>query len=427
MFALNHVGWMPSSATAQFVRPMQFHSIVAMSVDGPHPLHPHSGRASLVPRLGHGQQRLLSSLTRQGSKITVSPLHFMGHNRELALFASKTLGLVLDPETHLRQLPASHRGDAYRKQLYGGGTAFRPEQDPISSDELIELAQAPIDAQRAYGATLLLTTYHLCGGIGSRGRELDLKLAQAGVEHFAAERIDQPAEHAAVGVSRELYAGIALREGALDSPMGIIGLADAYAELDVSGYWVRIEGFAERASESRLHAAGALLGALSATGRSVVVCGPGALHLALLVADICSSVGLGEAERFAVPDASRPRRSGPRTRNAYHPAFMRSFQVGGRPARAAFASSHCRCRLHRRDSCPEGGTADEHNAIVRVIEEREALEGTAAERREWLRVAALMASRQAEDIGIEIVSYAKLAAVLRGIDAGRDAQSSRAA
>jgi len=151
----------------------------------------------------------------------------------------------------------------------------------------------------------------------------------------------------------------------------------------------------------------------------VVACGPGGLHLAVLVAGISSSVGIGEAERFTMPDPARPRPAGPRLRTAYHPAYLRSFQAGGTRGRNAFAAAPCRCGRHRKDHPPAQGEVDEHGALVRAREAREAAEGCSVERREWLRATAAMASHLAHDADVDVVPYATLAAVLAGVDAGR--------
>jgi hypothetical protein len=321
--------------------------------------------------------------------------------------------------THLRQVPPSFRGKAYRAQSFGGGPAFRPERDRIGAADLLRLAESPLDEERVHGATLLMTTYHLSGPPGSRSRELDLLLARAGAEHFRSERMDQPAQHAAVQVQRQLYATLAVELEVVASPAAVEGLAAAYARLDVSGYWVKIHGFTQQASARELRGAAALLGALSATGRPVVACGTAGLHVALLVAGICSSVGLAEAERFWVPDVRQARYEGPRPRMAYHPAFLRSFQADARPARRAFARAPCRCGHRPEHLPPEGGAIDEHCAIVRALEAREASTGLPEERREWLRARATAAADLAHDADVDVIPYAKLEAVLAGVDAGR--------
>jgi hypothetical protein len=393
-----------------------------MTVSGQlHLLHPQGGCGSLVPRLGHGQQRLLPILAEQGITTTVSPLHYMGHNRELALFAlaDPQLGLALDPMMHLRQVPPQWRGAAYRSQPFGNSPSFRPDSEALGVDEVVALAERPLDAQRVNGSTLMLTSSHVAGPVGSRSRQLDLLLARLGAEHFAAERMEQPAENAAVQVRRELFAMLTVESEALASPTVVEALARAYAELDVAGYWVKILGFWERAPRTELHGAGALLGALSDTGRAVVSCGPGGLHLPLLVADISTSIGLAESERFSVPDTRRERRSGPRPRMVYHPGYLRSFKAGGTPCTQAFACAPCRCGRHRKDRPPEHGAIDEHGALTRAAETSEALAGTPEERREWLRATAALASHLARDAGVDVVPFSTLEAVLGGVDAGR--------
>ncbi|MFP5363216.1 MAG: hypothetical protein ACLGI5_10870 [Thermoleophilia bacterium] len=394
---------------------------MAMSASGQHPLHPAARRGSLVPWLGHKQEWLLPVLRELGVTMTASPLYYMGHNRELSLFSAvpEPMGLALDPMTNLRQLPAARRSKNYRRQSFGGGAAFRPESDKVGLAEMIRLAEDPMDSQRGHGATIIFNTYHLAGAVGTRGRTLDLELARAGLAHFKAERMDQPAEHAAVQVRRQFYAVIALQRGVVASPAAVEALIEAYAALEADGYWVKIEGFTESGPAKELTGGGHLLGGLSETGRPVVSCGPGGLHLPLLVSDISSCIGLGAAERFSQPDADKPAQKGPRHRLAYHPAFVHSFQIKGDAAGRAFAAMPCRCGKHPKGKPPQGKAADAHCAVVRVTEEREAGNGTQEERREWLRGTINLASHFGHDAGVDVTPYATFAALLEGIDAGR--------
>lgn len=85
-----------------------------MHKDAQLPRHPTVQEPVFVPRLGHEQQRLLPALRRV--RMTVSPLYYMIHNPELALFAAAThpLGLALDPCAHHRQLPFAARAAGFR-------------------------------------------------------------------------------------------------------------------------------------------------------------------------------------------------------------------------------------------------------------------------------------------------------------------------
>ena len=386
-----------------------------------HPLHPRPGVGSFVPFLGHQQQHLLASLAARGVTTTASPLHYMAHNRELALFstAESPLGLALDPMTHRRQLPPSLRGKAYRAQPHGDGPAFDPDRDRLTRTERESLATGPLELQRRHGATLLITAHHLCGAAGTTGRTLDLDLAEAGIEHFAAERLDQPAEHAAVQTTREIYVGLAVDEDVLRSPAQLLRLVDVYSELDANGYWVKLAGFTHSGAHAVARGGGQLLGALSESGRPVVCSGAGSLHVALLVADISSSIGLGEAESFSVPCASTRRHEGPRGRLIYHPTYARSFRADHEPAKRAFAASRCRCREHPPTHTPFGSAVDKHNVNVRATEAEEARAGNVGERREWLRALTAMASHFAVDARVDHLASSTIDAVLAGMDDGR--------
>jgi hypothetical protein len=373
----------------------------------------------------HQQQHLLGALAQRGITTTAAPLHYMQHNPELALFvtASAPLGLALDPMTDRRQLPAEIRGKAFRAQPHGNGPAFDPDRHRLTGTERNALAIGPIELQRGHGATLLITTYHMCGAVGTRGRTLDLALAQRGIEHFNSERLDLPAPHAAVQTPREIYAGIAVTEDVLQSPLQLIRLVDAYSQLDADGYWVKLAGFRHSGVRAIVQGGGHLLGALTQTGRPIVCSGAGSLHLALLVADISSSIGLGEAESYNAPQANSRRHEGPRARLIYHPVYARSFLADHDPVRRAFAAASCRCHAHPGNKPPRGGAIDAHNVRVRAIEASEAVTGTIAERREWLRALVNLASHFAADADVDHLAGGTVDAFLAGVDAGREPRS----
>jgi hypothetical protein len=358
--------------------------------------------------------------------MTVSPLYFMAHNPELALFSTgdEPMGLALDPSTHLRQLPRERRAAAFRALPFGDDSqAFDPDHDGISDAQFAALATVPLELERVRGATLMLNAFHLTGAMGSRGRELDLRLAQAAIAHFRQQRMDEPPEQAIVGVRREIFATLAVRREVLRSPHELRRLADAYLALDADGFWAKIERFDERAPRADIRAAGRLLAMLGEDERAVVSCGPGQLHLGLLVNDISTSVGLAESERFRFP-AHREKaewRRGGRSRTAYHPRYLRSFAVGGQGAARAFQGSPCRCGAHGDGQPPNGPQVDEHAAIVRAVEAREALAGETVERREWLLATAAMASHLAHDVGVDFTPSVVYEALFDGID-GADEQ-----
>jgi hypothetical protein len=382
-------------------------------------LHPEPESPRFIPRLGHRQERLGALLAKQGVTMTVSPLYYMAHNPELALFTAHKppLGLALDPATHLRQLPFAQRAPAFRALSFGRlADTFDPDRSPIREREYAELVTSPLDLERARGATLLLNAYHLSGAVGTPGRSLDLALARDALAHFRAQRMEEPPELAAVPVRRELYVALALPCALLESVQERHRLAEAYLELEADGLWVKIAGFDERARRTLIKAGGAFLALLARGGRPVVADGPGHLHVGLLANDISTSIGLAESERFLLPQQPRDDWSGGRTRTIYHPKYLRSYRAGGDGATRAFAGSGCSCNRHPAKQPPTGTEIGEHAAIVRAREAGEALEGEVPERREWLLATAAMASHRAHDAGVDYTPPVVFETLLDGID-----------
>jgi hypothetical protein len=362
------------------------------------PLHPTRERPAFLPRLSYGQQALVALLSTQGARATVAPLYYAQANPELALVpAQRRLGLVLDPATHVRERPLATRAPVFRTHPWGAvSEAFDPDHTAISEAELLELATGPLDLQRGRGATLMLTSYHVAGPVGSRGRDLDLLLARAGIAQFRSERMDEHPEHAAVQVTREVYATLAVRVENLRDASVRRRLADAYLDLDADGLWVKLLGFHEGAHAIDVGAGAAFLRCLAEGPKPVISDGAGQLYLGLLACGISASIGIGDSERFRYPtdwkQATRNTKGQGRVRSAYHPSFLRSFKVSSAAAKAAFGISRCRCGHHPGDQPPTNSQVGAHAAIVRMSDARDALDGSGEERREWLRGLARKAS-----------------------------------
>ncbi len=379
---------------------------------------------AFVPRLGHEQQRLLPALRRRGVRMTVSPLYFMAHNPELALFASakRPLGLALDPCAHHRQMPFAARSASFRALPYGARpTAFDPERDPVTDEEFLTLATTALELQRNRNATLMLTCAHLTGAVGTRGRDLDLELARAGIAHFRTQRMDEPPLYAANPTPREIYATLAVPVSLLRDPAVAIALADAYLALAADGVWVKLEGFDERAARADIRAGGAFLALLRDGERPIVSCQAGQLHLGMLADGLSASIGLAEGERFRFPtdwkqqtnEQGQPRG---RRRSAYHGKYLRSFRLGEQDVGKAFAGAGCRCGAHPARQPPSGAEVELHAAVVRCQQAQEALDGELADRREWLLASAAMATHTANDAGVDSTLPVIFEELFRGLD-----------
>jgi len=361
-------------------------------------LHPRADRAMCLPRLGYGQQGLVQLLVARGVRTTVAPLYYMGHNPELSLVPIRhRMGSVLDPCTQIRQKPWVERAESFRALPFGNDPEpYHPDRSRLTDQQLLALATSPIDAERGRGGTLLLTTFHVAGAIGTRGRDVELLLAETGIKHFRQQKMAEPPPMAAVDVPRVIYATVAVRMSDLMSPTARLRLVDAYLALGADGVWVKISGFHEKAAPAGIRAVGAFFAALREGPVPIVSCGAGQLHLALLADEISASIGVAESERFVVPatwkkKAKDGKRKG-RTRMAYHPRLHCSFRVGSENARKAFRQAPCDCGAHAATKPPTGLLVAEHAAILRADQARDALGGDTEERREWVLGSAVKAS-----------------------------------
>ncbi|HWF24758.1 MAG TPA: hypothetical protein VG275_04895 [Solirubrobacteraceae bacterium] len=388
------------------------------------PSHPTLTEPAFIPRLGYEQQRLLPALRERRIRMTVSPLYYMVHNPELALFASasRSLGLALDPCAHHRQLPFAARSASFRALRYGAApTAFDPDRDPVSDQDFLTLATTALELQRNRNATLMLTCAHLTGAVGTRGRDLDLELARAAIAHFRTQRMDEPPMYAANRTPREIYVTIAIPIALLRMPGVGAALADAYLALAADGYWVKLEGFDERAARADIRAGGGFLACLRDGGRPVVCCQAGQLHLGLLADGLSASIGIAEGEHFRFPTDWKQQTNAQgeargRRRSAYHPKYLRAFLLGGDAARKAFAEASCRCRAHPPRKPPTGAEVELHAAAVRCQQAREALDGELADRREWLLATAAMATHTAHDAGVDSTLPVIFEELFQGLD-----------
>jgi hypothetical protein len=391
--------------------------------------HPTSEHARFIPRLGHGQQALIPLLRKHGVSIVVAPLYYLEHNSELSLVpTSNAMAKVLDPCTQMRQKPWAERPNAFRSLSFGNDPdSYDPERARMSDAEFLDLATGPLDLQRGRGATLMLSTFHLAGGWGTRGRDIELALAGLAVEHFRQQRIDEPPQFAAVPIRREIYATAALRLEDLMSPRARQALADAYLALGADGIWVKIADFHQRTALDGIRAGSAFLGALREGDLPIVSCGSGQLHLAMLADEISASIGLAESELFTLPATWDPRKQDGtrrgRRRMAYNSTLHCAFRVGSKEAKGAFAAARCGCAEHPPSKAPTGLLVARHAAILRSEQAAEALSGDRHDRREWLTGSAVFASWKAADAGMpdKHTAVARYHAVFEGLDSGAQA------
>lgn len=359
-----------------------------------------------MARIGLGQAWLLPFLDQRGHGTAVIPLYYANSISQLSLSARpEQKGLVLDPTTHLRELPSDDRAEAFRNLPYGGDRdPFDAETAELGDDAILELALTPPALEREGGASLVLTTYHLAGGVGTRGRDLELLLARLAVQDFRDQRHDEPPVLSPHQFSREIYATIAVPLEVLRDFGEARRLAEAYLDIPADGYWVKILGFDERARLADIAAAGHFFRCLREGRRPIVTCGAGQLYLGCLCDGLSASIGIAEGERFRYPERWRVDANGEsfgRRRPVYHPRLLRSIMTGNRRLAAAFAAHPCDCGHHARHEPPIGRNRDAHAALSRIGEINDAIEGDTADRREWLMARADIAADLARDLGLE--------------------------
>jgi hypothetical protein len=370
------------------------------SGDGP---HPQAASAALIPRLGVGQARLVPFFFERGFRTVALPLYYGQMLSQLTLGARpEEAGLVLDPMTHIRQQPRDERAKSFRALPYGDGAEpFDPDCDELDDASIEALALEPPELQRLAGATLILTTYAVVGGVGTRGRDLELLLARVAVEDFRSQRFDEPPDDASYSFRRQIYATIAAPVDLLRSPTAARKLADSYLDISADGFWVKLLGFDEGTRLESIEAAGRFFSYLREGERPLVACCPGQLFLGFLVDDISASIGIAGHERFKFPQPWKPgSETKGRSRPIYSARLMRSLMGHDRRLPTVFERAPCRCRSHEPRIPPSAGEIDFHAASCRAEQAIDALDGDRLDRREWLSAIAERATEVAKDLDL---------------------------
>lgn len=334
--------------------------------DDPHD----SSRESLfIPRLGWKDAALLDDFGGFQTPLVAHPLGQAAMDRSLVSRAQRwQVGLVLDPQTWLNELPSDQRG-SFRHLSISMDGQIDGKRSRLDLEQATEYASRCLEEQRSRGATVLLPPYHLAGGVTAAGRTRDLTLARVAIDLFEGQRLAESLlgeDH----VKREIRVGIALDHNDLRSPTERAWLVAQYARLEASGYWVRVCDLDESSDLAEITAAASFLFSLQQlSGRPVVTVASGNLHLAFLAAGLGgASLGLGEAEHFS----TKVRRAkGARRRAVYHPTVLRSLRAtldgsaSDRRLRALFARFPCDCGHHPTGEPPSGSSLRRHTLSLR--------------------------------------------------------------
>ena len=320
--------------------------------------HPSLEVRSLVLHAGHASGIRVAELDRRIVGSIAVPLRHAARQTGLIADALKAgLGMVSPPQSYLNQCVPGERPSGFDDLTLARTVALDPSRQRWSDSAIIDYAEDTLDAQLSVGATLALTPAHVLEEDGGHARDQELHLARATVASWTARQGWRPPPQHPGARPRELYASIVVQgrevEGATPA------LIDAYAGLEVAGYWLVVMN----AGRSKTQIAGVArlaLGLQQRSGRPVVVTGIGDVHLALLASGVAAVCAGLHGMRATFPPEQIDNAEDGVAVHIFHPAILSSLPLGERYAparRRLFSQRPCRCGAHPASEPPVGRAA----------------------------------------------------------------------
>jgi hypothetical protein len=247
------------------------------------------------------------------------------------------MGVVLPGQAWLNQVPPSERGAGFSALPYAQREAIEPEW--LSDAALRDYAEAFLETQLLFGATLVTTPAHVLTAESGYARERELALAHAAVDAWHQRQGWRPPPGLPDEAPRELYATIAVRGAHVAEAAA--SLIDAYADLDVDGYWIVVVNGGSSARQlgglTRL-----ALGLQAEAERPVTVAGVAGPHLALLAGGVAAVCAGSDSVRPSFPPVLDEHGV-----SLYHPAILGPVPDGDPAIRnRLFALQPCTCGHH---------------------------------------------------------------------------------
>jgi hypothetical protein len=327
--------------------------------------HPELGRRSLIAWSGYRSGLRVSSLDRRIVGAIAKPFAHAALDSGFVTAALQAgLGVVLPGQAWRNQLPLDHvkRGGAFAQLgVHRPGLRLAPDEGLLQARFAERYAADHLAAELNGGATIATTPGHVLIREGREGRLGELLLARLTAEEFAARRAWSPAPGQSGG--RALYATIMLQGRHAAVPTVVEWLVAAYAELDVSGYWI----VAVNTSQSGRQLAGYARLALrlqQLTERPAAVSCVGDGHLALLASGIAATCAGLHGMQFRYPPAELPESDSEDEEetglgvHTYHRAVLGNAgplgPAGDALRRALFLNRPCPCEHHSAANPPAG-------------------------------------------------------------------------
>lgn len=361
----------------------------------------------------------LDVLDRSVTSAIAVPLKHAAAERELLARAhARDLGVVHPGQAWLNQLPPAERGAAFAALPYALGAPFDPDSARLGHAALRDYAEAYLEAQLLAGATLVTTPAHILAAEGGPARAQELALAEAAVDAWHERQGRRPPPDRPDAPPRALYATVAVR--GRDVAAAAADLADAYADLDVDGYWVVLLN-GSKAARQLAGVTQLALALQQRTDRPVTVNGAAGLHVALLASGVAATCAGLHGMRPTFPPVHDER---PVT--VYHPAILSPIPDGAAydaVRNRLFALQPCACGRHDPARPPRGPREIvAHNTACLEQETREATFMAPAidEQRLLARVERANRLRRSLQLSDLPRGWTAVAAAARAVRAGED-------
>jgi hypothetical protein len=332
---------------------------------------PNGGDRRLIPRLGRNDKPLLDDFEGFATPLICQSVSDAKANPGLAVRAvDLRLARVLDPECDNNQLRCRARSSKFQKLEYslrGRWTGARPRLG-----KLIRYIERTLEEERASGTHAFIAPNHVAGGAWTESRQTELLIQSLAHDYFSDEGLQEPSPGDPLQRRRAFFIGATFAIKTLIDPHERRRLIAVYRSLLGDAFWVRIDGLSDRATPEEVEAASEfLIGLHVASGRPVVIVGPGNLGLPYLASGLSTCLGFGSHEYYSAPEEKDPTGSKGFNWVAVHRPLLRN--VSPRHpndfAHAAFAAFPCTCGYHPANQPPANGTPRrQHSVHCRVAD-----------------------------------------------------------
>jgi hypothetical protein len=334
------------------------------------------------------------------------------------------LGLLLEPEVYLLQLPKEVRADFERETdllLEARDGEHLDLERKRTPGELAEFSHHILDLEVRGLATALLAPAPLLRDGNATALDNALALLEVSADYFAAEGLETPADADLPFRPRQLLASLTLDVRLLREPTFLRRVLDAYVEppQGAYGFVVQVANLSSRPVLADVRSLSEVLYNLQhRSGLPVIVARVGNLGLGYLAGGLAGySLGNGVSELLTFPPLvysknSRDQKDGKKrgfSLVAFHGPLLRNLQTIGRYDTAGLRAFHrlpCPCGRHEFGKAPRHNKAKKLHGFWWRIGQARSAAGEGSVR--WLRKMIDRAELESASIDGEVAFYAAL-------------------